>query len=193
MRKIDSSIVHIRQSGTIDPLAPIHPAAISYALYLRGRYDDALREINRGIEIAPTLGLHHMIAGSIHMKAGRMQQAVQSFQTAARLEPELAVRQGYLAHAYAKSGRTGEAREIVARLERQQGPVPGVAIAIAYLGLDRNDDALAALESAVKAHDISLITSSSLVPDPIFDPLRNTARFQEILRQINLEPYARGR
>ena len=193
MGKIDSSIVHIRQSGTIDPLAPIHPAAISYALYLRGRYDDALREINRGIEIAPTLGLHHMIAGSIHLKAGRMQQAVQSFQTAARLEPELAVRQGYLAHAYAKSGRTGEAREIVARLERQQGPVPGVAIAIAYLGLDRNDDALSALESAVKAHDISLITSSSLVPDPIFDPLRNTARFQEILRQMNLEPYARGR
>jgi pentatricopeptide repeat protein len=191
--QVDSSIVHIRESGRIDPLAPIHPAAIAYALYLRGRYDEALREINRGIEIAPTLGLHHMIAGSIYLKAGRLPQAVQSFQTAVRLEPELAVRQGYLAHGYAKSGRTEEAREIVRQLERKGGPVPGVAIAIAYLGLGEYDSALSALEAAVNAHDISLITSSSLVPDPIFDPLRNTARYQEILRRMNLAPYAARR
>jgi tetratricopeptide (TPR) repeat protein len=180
-------------SGEIDPLAPIHPAAISYALYLRGMYDEALREINKGIEIAPTLGLHHMMAGIIHMKMGRLRQAVASFQTAVRLEPELAVRQGYLAHAYAKSGNTAEAREIVRNLEsqRQKGPTPAVAIAIAQLGLGEHDDALAALEEAVAMHDISLITSSSLVPDPMFDPIRSSERYRQILRRMNLEPYAR--
>ena len=187
--RVDSSIAYIRESGRIDPLAPIHPAAISYALYLRGRYDEALREINRGIEIAPNLGLHHMIAGIIYLKAGQIKQAVTSFQTAVRLEPELAVRQGYLAHAYAKDGRASEARQILARLKAQKGPSPAVAIAIASLGLGDYDDALSALEEAVDSHDISLITSSSLVPDPLFDPLRSSARYQQILRRMNLEPY----
>jgi serine/threonine protein kinase/tetratricopeptide (TPR) repeat protein len=190
--RVDSSIVHIRESGRLDPLAPIHPAAISYALYLSGRYDEALREINRGIEIAPRLGLHHMMAGIVSLKAGRLAEAVKSLRTAAQLEPELAIRQGYLAYAYGKSGKAQEAREIVSRLEKRKGgPFPGVAIAIGYLGLGEFNDALAALEAAVDAHDISLTTSSSLVPDPIFDPLRNTARYQEILRRMNFVPYVR--
>ena len=190
--RIDSSIVSIRKSGEIDPLAPIHPAAIGYALYLRGRYDDALREIEKGIELAPTLGLHHAVRGNIYLMMNRIPQALASLETAARLEPELAVRQGYLAYAYAKNGNTARAREILSVLRSQQesGRAPAGALAVASLGLGQHDEALAALEKAVDMHDISLLTSSSLVPDPIYDPLRNNPRFQAILRRMNLETWA---
>ncbi|MGI9043634.1 MAG: protein kinase domain-containing protein [Gemmatimonadaceae bacterium] len=191
--RTDSSIAHIRRSGELDPLAPIHPAALGYSLYANGQYEDALRELRKGIELAPTLGLIHAMLGNVYMVTGNYPQAVRSLEEAARLEPELAVRQGYLAHALARSGNEARARAILGRLAvpRPGGKVPQVAMAIAYLGLGEQETALSALEQAVAERDISFVTTASLIPDPIFNPLRGNPRFTALLERMNLAPYAR--
>jgi serine/threonine-protein kinase len=189
--RTDSSIAHIRRSGELDPLAPIHPAALGYSLYANGQYDAALRELRKGIELAPTLGLHHAMLGNVYIITGKYREAVRSLEEAARLEPELAVRQGYLAHALARSGNEARARAILARLAMAQPGrrVPRVAMAIAYLGLGEQEHALSALEQAVAERDISLVTTASLVPDPIFDPVRGNPRFTALLERMNLAAY----
>ncbi|MGK2960991.1 MAG: protein kinase domain-containing protein [Gemmatimonadaceae bacterium] len=191
--RTDSSIAHIRRSGELDPLAPVHPAALGYSLYANGQYDAALGELRKGIELAPTLGILHAMLGNIHLVTGKYREAVKSLEEAARLEPELAVRQGYLAHALAKSGNEARARAILARLGVAQPGrrVPRVAMAIAYLGLGEEENALSALEQAIAEHDISLVTTASLIPDPIFDPLRGNPRFTALLERMNLAAYAR--
>jgi serine/threonine-protein kinase len=193
--RIDEAIASIRTSGEIDLLSPIHPAALGYALYLKQDYAEALAVVRKGIEIAPTLGLHHSIVGNILMMMGKHREALGSLRTAARLEPELAFRQGYLAHALARSGDAAGARAIVEklRMRRPDGRQSYVALAIAYLGLGENENALTAMEEAVEAHDITLVTSASVVPDPIYNPLRSDPRFREIIRKMNLDPYASRR
>ena len=129
--------------------------------------------------------------GIAYLMTKQYRDAVRELEIAARLEPELAIRQGYLAYAYARLGETARARAIVASLSSGSKSSPLVALAIAHLGLNENEQALAALERAVDVHDISLLTSASLVPDPVYDPLRNDPRFENILKRMNLWEYAR--
>ncbi|HEX5577973.1 MAG TPA: hypothetical protein VFX40_06315, partial [Gemmatimonadaceae bacterium] len=79
------------------------------------------------------------------------------------------------------------------RARRADGRQPYVALAVAYLGLGENDNALLAMEEAVESHDISLVSSASVLPDPIYNPIRSDPRFQEIMRKMNLHPYASRR
>jgi predicted Zn-dependent protease len=124
--------------------------------------------------------------------SGHTKEAVTEAEAAVRLDPELALRRGQLANTYAMAGRTADARRIVDSLENVQRVRGGVATAVAtgLIGLKDYPRALDYLEIAVREHDIALMTAQSLVPDPLYDPLRNQPRFQAILRQMNLLPYA---
>jgi serine/threonine protein kinase/tetratricopeptide (TPR) repeat protein len=189
--RLDASLAEIRKSGEIDPLATVHPAALGYALYLAGEYEAAIREVGRGIEVAPTLGLHRLLLGNTYAMMGRHREALEALRTAVRLDPEIASRQGYLAYALAKSGQVAESRAILSRLNaRPAGDRPSpMSLAIIYLGLGENDKALAAIEQAVNAHDISLFTSASPLRDPIYDPVRSDPRFQRVIERMNLAPF----
>jgi serine/threonine protein kinase/tetratricopeptide (TPR) repeat protein len=192
--QLDSSIAQIRTAIELDPLAPVNASAIGYALLVSRRYDEAIAELKKGIELAPTLGLHHAILGDAYLQSGRVQLAIPEFEIALRLEPELQVRKGFLANAYGRSGQVEKARPIISQLEERNKMRGGggVGLAIAYLGLGDREQALTSLEQAVREHDISLITAASLVPDGIFDSVRNDPRFTAILKNMNLDKYAAG-
>ena len=192
--RLDSSTAEIRTAVSLDPLAPINASALGYALIVSGKVDEAISELKKGIQVAPALGLHHFMLGDAYLVKNRLGDAVKELELASQLDPELAVRKGFLAHAYGRVGEIEKANAIIAQLEQRQrsNGKSGVALAAAYLGLRQNDKALAALEDAVNEHDISLVTSSSLVPDKLWDPLRQDPRFDSILRRMNLLDYDRA-
>ena len=185
----------MRIAEELDPLAPILPSAIGYGLIVAGKFDEAVDELKKGIELAPTLGLHHAMLGTAYMMSRRYREVTAALETAARLEPELAIRQGYLAYVYSRSGQMDRAREIVARLSasRATGRKPAVALAVAQIGMRDWDGALTSLEEAVRIHDIGLLTASSVVLDPLYDPIRSSPRFENILREMNLLEYVNSR
>ncbi|MEO8577645.1 MAG: hypothetical protein ABI556_13125, partial [Gemmatimonadales bacterium] len=145
----------------------------------------------KGIEAFPALGLHHEMLADAYLMSGRTREAIPELETAVRLDPELALRKGYLAYGYGVTGQKEKARAIITNLEQPSGGRgrSGVALAVAYSGLDDHARALSALEQAVDQRDISLTTASSLVPDKIWDPIRFDPRFIEILRRMNLLQY----
>ena len=192
--RLDSSLTLIRKAVALDPLAPINASAIGYALLVMGRYDEAIAELKKGIEVAPSLGLHHFMLGDAYLMSGQYAKAIPELEEAQRLDPELTLRKGLLAYAYGLNRQTEKSRAIIADLEarqRQRGG-SGVALAAAYLGIGDRERAITSLQDAVKEHDISLMTSASPVPDKLWDPIRSDPRFQEILRQMNLLPYAQA-
>ena len=192
--RLDSSTAQIRKAVALEPLAPINASALGYALVVSGKVDEAISELKKGIQLAPSLGLHHFMLGDAYLVKGRPREAAKELEIATRLDPELALRKGYLAYAYGLIGETGKANAIIAELEHRQRSAgkSGVALAAAYLGLHQYDKALTALQDAVNEHDISLLTSSSLVPDKLWDPLRNDPRFDALLARMNLLNYERA-
>ena len=188
---VEPSIAEIRQAVELDPLAPINAAALGYVLVVNGQYAEAISVLKKGIEVAPTLGLHHTMLANAYLMSGRVREAIPELEISARLDPELALRKGYLAYGYGLNGQKEKAQAIISQLEERQRTRgrSGVALAVAYLSVGDHARALAALEEAVREHDISLVTASSLVPDKIWDPIRFDPRFEGILQEMNLLQY----
>jgi len=92
---------------------------------------------------------------------------------------------GQLGYAYATQGRREDATKILAELSRRsdQGDSLSTAIAQVYIGLGNKDQAYEWLHRAIMQRDGNLF----LKVDPIYDPLRGDARFQDVLRSINLK------
>jgi serine/threonine-protein kinase len=192
--RLDSSLTLIRRAVALDPLAPINASALGYALLVMGKHDEAIAELKKGIEVAPSLGLHHFMLGDVYLNLGQYARAIPSLEEAQRLDPELTLRKGMLAYAYGLNRQTEKARAIITDLEarQKQRGGSGVALAAAYLGIGDRERAISSLQEAVKEHDISLMTSASPVADKLWDPLRADPRFQQILREMNLLPYAQA-
>jgi hypothetical protein len=92
---------------------------------------------------------------------------------------------GVLIRTYAHAGRRSDARRLLAELQerRKNGYVPAGAFVNAYLGLGKNEEALASLEQAYKEQSVIL---QFLKTHPYFDPLRRDPRFTELVHRAGL-------
>ena len=191
--QIDSSIAQMRIAQRLDPLAPIMPSAVGGPLILARRYPEAIAELRKGIELYPAVGINHEWLAMGYLFNGNRSDAVREMETAARLDPELAVRQGQLAYIDGKTGRGDRATAILAALEARskREKVSPVALVFAHIGLGQTDAALSELERAVDAHDIGLVSTGTILLDRIYDPLRADPRFARILERMHLAQFSR--
>jgi hypothetical protein len=58
-----------------------------------------------------------------------------------------------------------------------------LAMVLAHIGMDHKDEALTYLERAYEAHSTAL---TALKADPIYDPLGNDLKFQDLVRRMHL-------
>jgi len=92
---------------------------------------------------------------------------------------------GHLGNVYARAGKTNEARDAIARLQKfvHQDGVGRYEIALIYAGLGQNAEAFDWLEQSYRAHDVGLIY---LRVDPCLDSLRADPRFADLMRRVGL-------
>jgi len=98
-----------------------------------------------------------------------------------------------LGHAYAASGKTAEARQVLSDLhdlgESQAAEprryVSPYTVAAIYTGLGEKDRAFKWLERAYEERDVWLM---NLKVDPVFAKLRSDKRFQDLLTRAGLRP-----
>ena len=113
-------------------------------------------------------------------------EAIAEFQTGVKLSGS-PLMLALLGHAYATSGKTAEAKQVLADLEQLQGQryVSPYTVAAIHTGLGDQDQAFKWLESAVEERDIWLM---NLKVDPVFARLRSEKRFQDLLTRTGLRP-----
>jgi hypothetical protein len=92
---------------------------------------------------------------------------------------------GQLGYAYALNGATEKARQILSDLltPRSHAAVQALPVAHVYLGLHHRDRAFEWLGKSVDEQEVNLW----LKTDPVYDPLRSDARFEELLRRARLK------
>jgi serine/threonine-protein kinase len=177
----------LERSRAQDPLYQLTATYLGYAYGLVGRYDAAIAEGRRAVELDSNNLPGLTLLMRTYRLAGRRDDAL----TLARLLVERTDDQrrlGVAANIFGVYGEPGEARAILARLETMP---PGVArreasLVPAYLGLGDTTQALAALERAAdRDGDLML----AMVPgDMIWNPVRSSPRFAAVLRRMNLDP-----
>jgi len=98
-------------------------------LSLIGRYDDAIREITRALEMAPDSAVMHHNAGQIYQAARRYDEAINQYSFALRLDPTFGSSNVFMALAYMRKGMHERAVELQLDYAEQMGDVTRIAIA----------------------------------------------------------------
>jgi TolB-like protein/tetratricopeptide (TPR) repeat protein len=167
-----------------DPLSTFHRECLAghyVATGDLGRAEPWLRDVLQQRPGSP-LALHFQ--GWLHERRGRIDDAVASWEAAARASdiPNLVATVGY---GYARAGRVSDARAISDELERRaaRGYVAAQDRAKVFAGLGERDTAFEWLEEAFRRHEAWL---AALPLEPGFDTLRGDRRFAALLGRIGV-------
>jgi TolB-like protein/DNA-binding winged helix-turn-helix (wHTH) protein len=180
-------------------------------LALVGRTEWAVSNAQRAVALDPINGLSYMALGFARYYARQYPQAIEAFNRALSINPELGDatafrglsyrRLGQLAAAsdscgrppintynlvclaivYHEQGRLPEAEAAVAKIRRSLGEAAAIQYVEIYAQWNDVPTALSWLDTAYRVRDVGLV---SLKRDVLLDPLRTEPRFQAIERSL---------
>jgi TolB-like protein/tetratricopeptide (TPR) repeat protein len=178
----DEVLVQRKIAAEIDPVSPYAVQSLGGYFSVVGRYDEAVAQFQSSLALDPNFGLAHQGLGMTYLLQGKNDQAIQEFQLANKsiAGPR---RMALLGWAYAKCGRTVEARKILEDFLRQdKRTLPALAVAQVYLGLDDKNQAFVWLNKAIDQRDLD----ETLLWDSPYDSLRSDPRFVTLLSRMKL-------
>jgi len=181
--KTSEAITEMRRAENLDPLSLIISADMADVLLIARRYDEAIQQSRTTMEMDPHFAVAHYQLGQAFMQKHMYDKGIAELQQAIGFSGGNKTFRSALAYAYATSGRRNEALEILNDLKNRltNGFSNASEIALIYVGLDENDQAIAWLEKAYAER-----FNPSILIRPCFDPLRSDTRFQDLLRRIGL-------
>jgi TolB-like protein len=176
--------VQIKRALELEPLSLAINTAVGWNSYLLRRYDQAIEELGKVIEMDPNFAWAHAALGNAYSAKAMYEEAIVEHQKAVALSGGRGF-VAYLGHSLAVSGRRREAAKILNELKDQskQRYVSALGIAEVHVGLGENEEAFIWLEKAYADRAEGL---TRLKLGPKNDPLRADPRFADLLRRIGL-------
>jgi serine/threonine-protein kinase len=181
----EEAIAEANLAERLDPLAPNISRSVGQTLFYARRYDEAVRHLQRTQKMYPEFLSPSIELSKAYAQLGRYEEALAEAEKARKL-PEFDPYYGAIGWVYARAGRKAEARRLLRRLQElsKQRYIDPAAMATIYIGLGQNEEALTWLERAYEQRGSYLILFLNV--DPVYDPLRDDPRFQDLLRRMNL-------
>ena len=179
--RLDEALASWKRAAELDPVTPVVNLGPAFILILQRQYDRAMEEVGRLFELDPSFHWAHYCMGSAHLQKGDYDKAIAALEQM-NLPPW---RDGYLGYAYAVAGQPEKARKLIEELQAGSQPEHQAPyhLAMIYFGLGEPDKALEWLDKACEARSTQLWWIRVL---PELDSVRSDARFQAILRSMNL-------
>lgn len=171
----------------LDPLNLTIGTALAGSLARTGRYEDAERQIRRTLELDPGFSHAREVLALTYWRQGRRADAVRELRAVATTRNGLFhLGQGSipLISALAMTGRTDEARRLLAAVEKN-GRISALERACIHASFGNPDEAFAWLERAYEARAPMMMTIGS---DWRLEPLHSDPRFGELARRIGIRP-----
>jgi TolB-like protein/tetratricopeptide (TPR) repeat protein len=172
-----------RIARRLDPLAGTPSVWLSHMLSLSGDYGGAEEEARRAWELDSTLSTAHNVLALDRLHVGRLAEA----RAAVGPGDDNVPWNGVSAFVLARIGDTARAAAIRGRLD--QAPTDtwmlNTAHAFAYLGVSDTSRALAAMEAALRAREIT--PTWQPFAGRMFDGVRKSSRFARIVQGFGLD------
>jgi TolB-like protein/DNA-binding winged helix-turn-helix (wHTH) protein/Tfp pilus assembly protein PilF len=179
--RLDESVDASERARDLDPFDLYANERLGQALYHARRYDDALRQLQRTMEMFPDWGerLYWEMA-EVYEQKRMFAEAVATRQQALSLNNDPNVTA--LGEAYKRAGYRGYLLKRIQILE--QGPHQAFTfpyLAHLYAALDDEPHAMSYLERAYEEHNLAVLFMRTA---PEFDPIRSSPRFRALVRRI---------
>jgi serine/threonine protein kinase/lipoprotein NlpI len=183
--RAEEGIKESKRALELDPLSTEVSATHGGNFYFGHQYDPAIDQLRKTLEMDPNSWFARMFLGLSYEASGDLPRAIAECQRAREIETTIPWPSAELAHAYAVSGRKGEAEEILRQLKERskQSYVPAYNFAEIYIGLGDKDQTMALLEKAYADRSMLL---TFLKADPEFDSLHSDPRFKDLVRRVGL-------
>ena len=145
----------------------------------------AIVEQRRTLESEPNYGLGNHFLGRAYAASGDWARAIEYLRKSNQIIGDVPFTLGNLGYALAASGNRAEAERLLHELRsrRDRGYYPAFPIAEIELGLGNTQAGLDWLEAAVAERHTGFYLPSV---DPIYDSVRNTPRFRDMMQRMNL-------
>jgi tetratricopeptide (TPR) repeat protein len=179
------AIAKMRGSQALDPLSLIISDAIGWASYMARRYEDALEQLLRTVELDPNYPVTYWILGLLYRITGRFDLAISAGEKGVSLSGGSPLMRAALSHTYGKAGKPAEALQILdelTALAKCKYVAPHFFAGI-HIGLGDYDRAIEYLQRSYEEHSHWLIY---LHIDPSVDELRGDPRFKDLLKRVGL-------
>ena len=146
------------------------------------RYDEAEAQARKTLEMDSRFVVAHYYLGEVFQFKGRLNDAIAEYQMAFDLNND-PFSFAMLGQAYARQGKTDEARKVLARLseEAKSRYVAPYAFAVVLAALGDKAHAIDELEHG---YDEGGFYISLITVDPLFDDLRGDPRFDALVQKI---------
>ena len=182
--RFDEAFRESERARQLDPLSLIIVTDYGASLYFSRQYDRAIEEFHTVLAMEPSFARANMVMFA-HVEKGMFAEALDDIEKWRRIDdtPYLWAEQAYV---YGRSGQQEQARHALKKFEewnRRGQPRPTPEILLAYIAVNRKDEALAWLQKASVEHSSVLIT---IKVEPAFDPLRSDPRFRALLHRVGL-------
>ncbi|HKS28309.1 MAG TPA: protein kinase [Pyrinomonadaceae bacterium] len=182
----NESIVNLQMAQALDPLSLSINTGVGVSYYLAGRYEDAIEQYRKALEVSDRFTLAHEHLGSALLQVGRPEEGVAEFQRAVALDESDLGLHSSLGHACAVAGRREEASKILSELKeaaRERYVSPYFMVEL-LAGLGQTDEAFEWLERCYRDRSPHLIF---LNVEPKLSALKADPRFDNLLKRMNLK------
>jgi TolB-like protein/Tfp pilus assembly protein PilF len=186
MNRMAESIAESLLALQLEPLNANIAAHLAWAYYYARRYDEAITQCARTLELDPTYYQGYYFRGMVLSQQQQFSQAIADFNKALTL-PSVPKTQilGPLGYTYAIAGRRSDAERVLKELETESPSfsISPELVAQVFIGLRDHSRALDLLERGFGTHSGQLL---NINVEPVFDRLRSEPRFQDLVRRMGL-------
>jgi DNA-binding winged helix-turn-helix (wHTH) protein/tetratricopeptide (TPR) repeat protein len=186
MGRCKEGLEHLKRAHQLDPVSPVISAQIAFSLYFARRYEEAIAQALRTLEVEPACDEARVYLMLSYVEVGTPEAAVAEYERMTQPAKDTPDIMAMLACAQALAGKEREARALLAELVQLSHSryVPHFWLAMAHVGLGNHPEALACLEHACEDPDDSLIGIRTF---PFLDSLHREPRFIGVLRKMRLD------
>ncbi len=183
MGRFEEAYTEIIRAIRTDP-HPLMNQSLGFLFFLTHRYDQAIEQYEKALEMDPSLAPTHCMLGLAYAYKSLHDPAIAAMRKGVQLSQGASPFLAMLGEAYAAAGYLDDAQKTLEQLNElsKQRYVTPYPVARIYTALDKKDEALTRLETGYRERAAWMVL---LKTDARFDDLRSDSRFQDLLRRMN--------
>ncbi len=183
--RFEEALALANRAVELDPASPSASHLLSVQYFVARKFDQAIQECNRTLEMAPDLFLVYVVLAQSYAGKGLYREAMAELDKAPAMCRSIPSVAGLRAYIHGLFGERSQALQIIEQFIELSKVrfVPGFYIALGYAGLRDNDQAFNWLEKSLEERFVRL---AYLNVEPIWDPIRADPRFAEIVRRVGI-------